>query len=274
MTRLVLWSPTHQSAGPVPDGPTDRWPPPGDQGHGPPPPLRDERSGILAVTTEHSDYRQASREQISELRHRPSQNGMTWQPTRFYRPVYECDLSEVYGGQCRWEATRGKRTRVPGTAMGGQVEPGDLPHDLAQFVAEASLGLQYGFWGLVAQGANFKSTGRKVTRRGRHVIVEHRADLMAAEHAVNAEVTSWRLGGAGPASLELTRSTSTAGSLTVNTTVPVGRIASRGCGDARVAAPSEYSVAPFCADGQCRGASTQLGLNAWTRRSGRHRAAD
>ena len=88
--------------------------------------------------------------------------------------------------------------------MGGYVKPGDLPHDLAQFVAEASLGLQYGFWGLVAEGATFKSTGRKVTRPGRHVIVEHRADLTAAEHAVNAEVTSWRLGGARPASIELT----------------------------------------------------------------------
>ncbi|MDQ6614797.1 MAG: hypothetical protein M3083_08635 [Actinomycetota bacterium] len=47
-------------------------------------------------------------------------------------------------------------------------------------------------WGLVAQGATFKSTGRKVTRPGQHVIVEHRADLMAAEHAVNAEVRSCR----------------------------------------------------------------------------------
>jgi hypothetical protein len=37
---------------------------------------------------------------------------------------------------------------------------------LAQFVVEASLGLEHGFWNLVANGATFKSLGRRPTRPG------------------------------------------------------------------------------------------------------------
>lgn len=71
----------------------------------------------------------------------------------------------------------------------------DLPHDLAQFVVEASLGLQYGFWGLLANGATFKSVpGRRRTQPGQQLIRAHREALYATEHLVNAHVTAWRIG--------------------------------------------------------------------------------
>src|SRR4029453_14582884 len=43
----------------------------------------------------------------------------------------------------------------------------DLPHDLAQFVVEATLSLEEGFWNLVANGATFKSIGCRRTKPGR-----------------------------------------------------------------------------------------------------------
>jgi hypothetical protein len=90
-------------------------------------------------------------------------------------------------GQCDWEAVRGRRTRVPGCQMGGRVREGHLPHDLAQFVIEAGLGLRHGFWGLVADGATFASMRKRRTRAGRAVIAAHRAELDAAEARVHAE---------------------------------------------------------------------------------------
>ena len=54
-----------------------------------------------------------------------------------------------------WDATRSKRTRVPGAVMAAGKS---LPHDLAQYVIEASAGYHNGFWDLVAHGATFKST--------------------------------------------------------------------------------------------------------------------
>jgi hypothetical protein len=71
---------------------------------------------------------------------------------------------------------------------------GDLPHDLHTFVIEAALGLDHGFWGCVADGATFKTLGRKRTPQGRAVISEHRADLEAAEAQVNAIYFAWRAG--------------------------------------------------------------------------------
>ena len=65
---------------------------------------------------------------------------------------------------CVWTAIRGKRTVVPGTVMAAGA---GLPHDLAQYVVEATFGVATGFWGLVARGATFKSTGRRVTKPGR-----------------------------------------------------------------------------------------------------------
>ena len=91
-----------------------------------------------------------------------------------------------------WEAVRGKRTKVPGTTMA--LGRGDLPHDLSQLVVEATLGIENGFWGCVAQGATFKSTGRKRTKAGRAVIARNRLDLKAAERTAGAEVAAWRAG--------------------------------------------------------------------------------
>ena len=101
-------------------------------------------------------------------------------------------------GQCYWAAVRAKRTRVPGCVMGGRVGPGRLPHDLAQFVVEAGLGLRHGFWGLVADGATFRSMDKRRTREGRAVIAAHRAELNDAEARVNAEAHVLEAGGASP----------------------------------------------------------------------------
>jgi len=44
-----------------------------------------------------------------------------------------------------WDAVRGERTRIPGTTMA--LGRGGLPHDLAQMIVEASVGIDRGFWG-------------------------------------------------------------------------------------------------------------------------------
>ena len=54
------------------------------------------------------------------------------------------------GSLCGWLAAPQNRKRFQGTTM---ASGRDLPHDLAQFVVEATLGLQHGFWGLLANGA-------------------------------------------------------------------------------------------------------------------------
>ena len=91
-----------------------------------------------------------------------------------------------------WEAIRGKRIRVPGATMA--LGRGDLPHDLTQMVVEATWGVSDGFWGCLAQGATFRSTGRKRTRPGRAVIAAHRTDLVEAEQIVGAHVRAWKAG--------------------------------------------------------------------------------
>lgn len=76
----------------------------------------------------------------------------------------------------------------------------DLPHDLAQFVVEATLGLRHGFWNLLANGATFKSVpGRRRTQSGRLMISSHSEALNAAEYLANAHVTAWRSGATTPA---------------------------------------------------------------------------
>jgi hypothetical protein len=100
-----------------------------------------------------------------------------------------------------WEAVRGKRTRVPGTAMA--LGRGDLPHDLIQLVVESALRIEHGFWGCVADGATFKSLGRKRTRPGRAVIASHRADLDRGERLVGEHVGAWRAGAPTPAATAL-----------------------------------------------------------------------
>ena len=75
-------------------------------------------------------------------------------------------------------AFRAKRSVVPGTVMG---VGSSLPHDVTQYVIEAATGYTHGFWGLLSVGATYKSTGRKVTKPGRAVIVAHRRELVGAE---------------------------------------------------------------------------------------------
>jgi len=101
-----------------------------------------------------------------------------------------------------WEALRGKRTRVPGTLMASQK---DLPHDLLQYVVEAACGFEDGFWGLLARGATFKSTGRKLTKPGRALIAAHRSELAQAEALAALHGQAWTAGQHSPVTAALDR---------------------------------------------------------------------
>jgi hypothetical protein len=104
------------------------------------------------------------------------------------------------GRTCSWVAHRPPRSVVPGPAMAAGA---DLPHDLATFVIESVLGLDHGFWGSVAEGATFRSLGRKRTPQGRAVI-DRRADALdAAEATVNDVFFAWRRGVPTPADAAL-----------------------------------------------------------------------
>ncbi len=92
---------------------------------------------------------------------------------------------------CYWEAVRAKRIRVPGTAMAAGK---GLPHDLVQYVVEAASGIDNGFWGCVAKGATFRSTGRRRTKPGRAVIHQRRDDLDASEKVANDQYAAWQRG--------------------------------------------------------------------------------
>ena len=99
------------------------------------------------------------------------------------------------GRACRWSALRPPRTKVPGPTMAvGR----DLPHDLATFVIEEALSMEYGFWGCVAAGATFRSLGRRRTQQGTGVIVSHRDELDACEARVNEIYFAWRAGRTTP----------------------------------------------------------------------------
>jgi hypothetical protein len=100
------------------------------------------------------------------------------------------------GCLCAWRAAYSKGQPFQGTTM---ASGRDVPHDLAQLVVEATLGLQDGFWGLLANGATFKSVvGRRRTKPGQQLIGAHREALNAAEHLANAHVTAWRTGAPTP----------------------------------------------------------------------------
>lgn len=92
------------------------------------------------------------------------------------------------GRGCSWTASRPPRTVVPGPTMAAG---GDLPHDLYTFVIERALGIEHGFWGCVADGATFKTLGRKRTPQGKAVIDRHLADLDVAEARVNEIYFAW-----------------------------------------------------------------------------------
>ena len=98
------------------------------------------------------------------------------------------------GRLCSWRAAPPKRRPFQGSTMASRAGRTELPHDLGTFVVEATLGLEYGFWNLVANGATFKSLGRRRTRPGRQLIVAHRKELDKAEGVVNAHIEAWRDG--------------------------------------------------------------------------------
>ena len=100
-----------------------------------------------------------------------------------------------------WEAVRGKRTRVPGSMMA--LGRGDMPHDLQQLVVEATLGLDRGFWGSVADGATFRSTGRRRTQPGRDVISRNKPELDESEHVAGEHVGAWLAGRPTPCAAAL-----------------------------------------------------------------------
>lgn len=71
---------------------------------------------------------------------------------------------------------------------------GYISHDLSQYVVEAATGYEHGFWGLVSQGATFRSMNKAVTKPGRAVIVRHRSELEDSEHLAGVHVGDWRQG--------------------------------------------------------------------------------
>jgi hypothetical protein len=104
------------------------------------------------------------------------------------------------GRTCSWVALRPPRTKVPGPAMAAGAS---VPHDLATFVIEQQLGLAHGFWGCIAEGATFRSLGRKRTPQGTAVIGRRRDELDAAEARVNEVYFAWRRGEPTPCSAAL-----------------------------------------------------------------------
>jgi hypothetical protein len=92
------------------------------------------------------------------------------------------------GRLCTWGAELPKHRQILGSTMGTRAARTDLPHDLAQFVVEVTLGPEEGFWNLVANGATFTSVGRRQTKPGRQLIAAHRAELNEVEKLVNAHV--------------------------------------------------------------------------------------
>jgi hypothetical protein len=102
------------------------------------------------------------------------------------------------GRLCSWRAELPRHGRFQGSTMTVRAGHTDLPHDLAQFVVEAALGLEEGFWNLVANGASFKSIERRRTKPGRQLIADHRAELNEVEEIVNVHVAAWRDGDPTP----------------------------------------------------------------------------
>jgi hypothetical protein len=92
-----------------------------------------------------------------------------------------------------WEAVRGKRTRIPGSTM-ALGRPWLIPHDLEQMIVEGALGIDRGFWGSIAAGATFKSTGRKRTPKGREVIKQNRQVIQETELVVQDHAARWAAG--------------------------------------------------------------------------------
>jgi hypothetical protein len=75
---------------------------------------------------------------------------------------------------------------------------------LATFVIERNLSTPGGFFNLVAHGAVFRSSGRRITRSGRALIVANRAALEDAERTVNHVQSLWDRRLPSPAGPDLT----------------------------------------------------------------------
>ena len=56
-----------------------------------------------------------------------------------------------------------------------------LPHDLVHYLVESTLGLDWGFWGLMAAGADLDAVARHGARHRRNL--PHRLDPLVAAHA-------------------------------------------------------------------------------------------
>jgi hypothetical protein len=56
-----------------------------------------------------------------------------------------------------------------------------LPHDLVHYLVESELGLEWGFWGLLAAGADLDTVARYGARHRREL--PHRPDPLVEEHA-------------------------------------------------------------------------------------------
>ena len=70
-----------------------------------------------------------------------------------------------------------------------------IPHDMAHMAAEAHLGIDHGFWGLLARGATYShGTRQRPTQTGRRIIRENRAALGAAEGLGNHHHFAWAQG--------------------------------------------------------------------------------
>lgn len=93
------------------------------------------------------------------------------------------------GRTCGWIATLPRRRPFQGstTAIGR-----DLPHDLTQFTIERALGIQDGFWALLANGAWFASVpGVRCSPRGRALAKSFHDQLLNAENVVNGHYPAW-----------------------------------------------------------------------------------
>jgi hypothetical protein len=92
-----------------------------------------------------------------------------------------------------WDAVRPSGGRVRGGYQ--PIGRGVIPHDLGHLATEVHLGLDDGFWGLLARGATFRrGTDRRKTRPGRALIAEHRQGLERAEALGNAHHHAWATG--------------------------------------------------------------------------------
>lgn len=63
---------------------------------------------------------------------------------------------------------------------------------------EGTAGVDRGFWGSLASGATFRSTGRKRTNQGRAVIARNRATINEAKHVVGDHLNRWVTGADTP----------------------------------------------------------------------------